>query len=294
MTRDTEMAGAIRANDEFAAMQYHLSLASEHAAKADEHLRRYQLALPGGGAIRPASGSARKGPKCVRVWTDYLNQHGPGYRQDITDGTGMKFTERGTPYTVEWEDHMVEFEDDHFLADTIMRIRGIREDGGRGAAPVLYFLWSQRWGIYDAFGVGPKIRPHAAAVSEPTEDDTLLGVVHPPEPHVAMDWGTVWDMVTDVTLEKSEPTEESEPGTVSGITPFESMDEWHTRWDPFLETLAPHDAKPSEDEQAAMLSTMPEGTEDPKAIMALAYSSARRRATDVRNSLQYGHGHGMV
>lgn len=251
----TETSLSLQTNGLLADLEHHTSLAAHHSKLAAEAQQRLTQYLTGKNTVT-ASTANRKIPKSVVAWTEWLSVNGPGLRQEVEEGAGMKLTDKGYHYTVEWEDRMASLDDDHFPDDQMLRIRTLRS--GRGAAPVAFFLWSQRWDVQDRFEVGP------------TEPSSIQGVIRPPEPSPD-------DTVTDVTLEKTEPKEEGTPR-------YDSMEEWHARWDPLLKAIAPHDVKPSEEEMDEMLATLPPDiTDDPKAIVAVAYSTARRATTASEN-----------
>lgn len=274
----TETNLGTRAEDELAAVQMHSSLAAHHSAKAHEAMERYLRLLGPGDKSKL---SRKTGPKCLAVWTEWLERHGPAYRQDVQDGTGgVKFTERATPYTVEWEDEMAGYDDGHFPVDTICRIRGLKQHD-RGAPPTVYFLWSQRFNVYGEFGVGPVGRPTV------TVTDTLaplLGVIMPPEPS-NLGQGYLNRVTQPMVLTDEDEAMVSElmdDGPDPESVRYATLEEWHARWDGVFDRLAPTEGKPTEDEMAEMLATMPEdlGGDNPKAILAVSYSDARRRSRD--------------
>lgn len=91
--------------------------------------------------------------QCVREWTAWLKQNGPAPKSTIQQETGIKFNERGTPYTIKWLDRMVHEDMDDVDDDTIVKftIRTL----SRGGSPVVYALWSQRFEVRPRYGVGP-------------------------------------------------------------------------------------------------------------------------------------------
>lgn len=158
--------------DALAMFRHHQALAHQHLRKADAYLNQFL-----GSASPQASGKAtRRLPQCVAIWTEWLSENGPNTRQHITDATGVKFTERGTPHTVQWDGGMAE---SRFPPSTIVRFIGRKPPGGgRGSPPTIYALWSQRFDVRPRFGVGP-----VAPDNEITEEDAtqaLTGVIRPP------------------------------------------------------------------------------------------------------------------
>lgn len=190
--------------------------------------------------------------KSLREWVAWLKRNQPAYRQVIWDETNINLTAHKS-MVLDWTTDMVHWSDGQMPDDQLCRMRGPAT--GPGAPPSIYFLWSQRFDVHALHGVGPVGRP---------ETEPILGVVHPPAP----------------MSEMSEPRSDVTDGTVeSPHTRFLTLDDWHAAWDPLLESLAPYDAKPSDDEMTRMVATMPAAvTDDPKAIIAVSYSAARRKA----------------
>jgi hypothetical protein len=164
------------AEDALATFRHHDALAIANRKKANAALGRF-LDIISYGADGTSSGPLSNVPSCVRIWTRWLVDNGPTIRQDIAEATKTKFTERGTPHTLRWED--IEDGDGADIPEnTIIRFKGIKEDGGRGAPPTIYALWSQRYEVLPKFGVGPERSPGT---------DTLLGVITPDQ--ARSEWG---------------------------------------------------------------------------------------------------------
>lgn len=253
-------------------VEHHSTLASHHATKADEAIRRLSQLMGGTTTAATAQTANRRIPRCVSVWTDYLASHGPSLRQDIEDGTDTRFTERGYPYTVEWERHMAGFPDDHFPDDQIVRIRTVKSPGERGGAPVAFFLWAQRWGVHELFGVGPT---HRITPDEPT---TITGVIRPPT-----SVPTSVPVVSDGTFDEPDGTDD-EPDETDTVERFETVEQWHAVWDKFLDDLlaADPDAIPFPSEKEQMLDTLPEDVDKAQGneILATTMRDARVRSRE--------------
>lgn len=260
----------LRAEDALAEMTHHLTQAAHHANKAHEAQRVYLSLLPGGDSSvlpgLPSNGSRRRSaPKCVTIWTEYLREHGPSFRQDIQDGTGMKFSERAYPYTIAWDDGMASAGDSEFMPDAIVRIRGLKETEGRGGAPVVFFLWEQRFDLFDRFGVGPR----------PQQAQALLGVIHPPTESQTFEISHNIENQDVVVALNDNPQPE-----VESTARFNTLDEWHEKWDTLFDVLVANDATPTDGEKEELLATMPEDTEGEPAgvILARTMQAARQRA----------------
>lgn len=137
--------------------QHEQALSIVHARRAEEFLSQFLSLMnrKDGGSGIPTGQSIR----CVREWTRWLSNNGPALRSTITEGTGVKFSDRGTAHTFIWDDSMLHYSDDSLPQFSIVRMRSVTTPG-RGAPPVIYFLWSQRWQVLPKFGVGP-IKPRS-------------------------------------------------------------------------------------------------------------------------------------
>lgn len=219
-----------------AEIEQHLALAQHHGTKAADLLRSYQVRIPDGASgPQPIRGGIAKS---FDAWIDWVSEHGPSLRQDIWDGTGINLATTATKHTIAWADRMAYWEDDAMLPDSLCRITGLTT--GRGRPPTIYFLWSQRYDVLPKFGVGPA-HSDRTKIDPPTEEDleflrnipedrrhiipeedfpvvepitadmlgdepeateTLLGVIHPPEPIV--EEGTPYQIIPPST-EPKEP-----------------------------------------------------------------------------------------
>lgn len=150
--------------DALAEFRHHQALSIQHAKKADVSLHKFLDAIP----LKDAPRATTQGPRCLAVWTRWLAENGPNTRSVIAEATGVKFTERATPHTYRWVD-VLNADDDQISPLSIIRFVGKKtHDGQRGAPPVIYALWSQRYDVRTKFGVGPE-RPQA-----------MTGVIQPP------------------------------------------------------------------------------------------------------------------
>lgn len=153
------------AEDALAMFRHHQALAHQHLRKADAFINQFLGAAP----PQVTGRAAKRLPQCVSIWTEWLAENGPNTRQHITDATGVKFTERGTPHTVLWDKDIA---DNQFPPSTIVRFAGRKPPGGgRGSPPTIYALWSQRFQVNPLFGVGPT----------DAEPQAMTGVIRPPE-----------------------------------------------------------------------------------------------------------------
>lgn len=156
-----------------AQFRHHHALASTHSQKADKYLTDFLAAITTKVSVATLP---RSGPRCVTVWTEWLAANGPNTRTHITDETGVKFTERGTPYTVRWQDVQEETE---LPQNTIVRFIGQKPPSGKGAPPTIYALWYQRYDVYPLFGVGPQ--KDGAIPPTPEAPKAMTGVIRPPD-----------------------------------------------------------------------------------------------------------------
>lgn len=233
---------------------HHQALATQHQRKAQQFLEQ-AISLAGGG-VSAKIGANQNGPNCLRVWARYLSENGPSLRQEIQDETGTKFTERATPYTIMWDDGMAAYSDDHFAADTIVRMRSVRNADGRAGTQTAYFLWCQRFDVYPRFGVGPRGQIAPA----------LLGVIHPP-------------VTADTVPLEHQEIRNPQPEVEATYIRYPTMDDWYAQWVPFCEQLAKYDAVPTAEEKEEMLGTLPEDTDGEPAgtILARTYAEAKER-----------------
>lgn len=169
-----------------ATFRHHRALAIANSEKAEQAMDQFlQIVSYGEDALRLG-----RVPNCVAVWTEWLDKNGPNTRQHIIDATGVKFTEAGTPHTILWK-HGDSVSDDRVPANTIVRFKCYKgPNEGRGAAPTVYALWSQRYDVLPKFGVGPEKPSDLEALGrpgwgytdvEPQATEPLLGIVTPPD-----------------------------------------------------------------------------------------------------------------
>lgn len=201
----------------------------------------------------------------LKTWQRWLADNGPASRGQITEASGVKLSERASPHTVVWDE--VAGLDVNYPDDTVCRVRSNPPDGGgRGAPPVIYFLWSQRYDVRDKYGVGPE-RPtdDGPQVVEPAPVDTVR-IYDPLERE-----GTSGE-VPGVPPKTVEP-EPVEPESQR----FATLDEWNEHWAGEFKFLAQYGSKPTDEVRAKMVATLPEGV-DPNGALAVAYSTAVREA----------------
>ena len=255
------MTNADKVEEAMGLAAHHAALAAQHQRKSQQYMEHAMGLLTGGAGGKV--GANVNGPRCLRVWADYLSKNGPSLRQEIQDATGVKFTERATPYTVMWDDGMAAYGDDHFAHDTIVRMRSVRNTDGRAGTSTAYFLWSQRYDVRDRFGVGPT----------PEMARAMTGVIQPPTETEVYGLSEAWDSPTVV---KAREAANPEPETVPDR--FATMEEWHARWDPVFDEVAPYEAVPTDEEKEAMRETLPEG-ENWVEVLAVAYQEAKLRSS---------------
>src|SRR5690349_22186425 len=96
------------AEQELANFRNYQALVSVNLEKAERSLERFiaALNLSEDAVRRPAEASVR----CVREWTEWLRANGPALKSEITEATGVRFKEQGTPYTIKWFDYMAQEE----------------------------------------------------------------------------------------------------------------------------------------------------------------------------------------
>lgn len=251
--------------------QHEQALSIAHARRAEGYLAQFLSMVSQKDGKRTPSGLT---VRCVREWTRWLSDNGPATRAHITEQTGVKFSERGTPHTFVWDDSMVDDPDDALPPNAIMRMRGA-PNPGRGAPPVIFFLWSQRWDVHPLFGVGP-VKPDNMPVA--LDDDNLDTWAPEPNPVHTMEPQQTW--LTD-SSGKSRPVVrvplrdewEMEDQPVR----FATIGEWDAYYAPTFDALVSADVKPSDEQKQTMRDTLPEGA-DANAALAIAYRNAVLRS----------------
>lgn len=251
------------AENALASFRHHQALSIVHARNAETYLEQFlsvlnqETDLDG---VAPA-----QSVRCVREWTSWLADNGPAYKSTIAEATGVKFTERGTPYTFQWVPSYAGSPDDAFPANALMKIDG-PSSGSRGRPKAIYFLWSQRWDVLPKFGVGP-VKPAEGGILAPS----MVMVGEPPAPlygnvTIALpettDDGLDWDTVSDT----------------DSAVPFETMEAWDAEWASVFDDLARSETKPSDDVRTAMVNSLPPGAE-PNAAIAIAMRQAVQRVS---------------
>jgi hypothetical protein len=242
-----------------------LAEATQNYALAHHYLSKLKVTLDKLSAAHSGTPQASRPPvRCVREWQDWLDINGPTIKGDIQEATGVRFTERGTPYTVEWTPALAQEPDDRFAPHTLMKIN--TKADGRGAPPKIFFLWSQRWDVHPLFGVGP-IKPEDWG-----EEATVAAEEIGP---IEYEWSL------DEPVDNSSPPEEPER--------YDSVEEWNEAWAPLFDTLVATEAKPSDEWRQALLDTLPDGVVDGGTHIALAYAAAVKRAREPQTLLGVIH-----
>lgn len=239
--------------------------AIQQYALAHHHLTKLKDVLDQMATSRSPSGPLPTSQvRCVREWTDYLAANGPSLKPDIHKATGIKFTERGGQHTVDWHTALEDAADNHFAANTIMKINALPE-GKRGAPRRIYFLWSQRYDVRPKFGVGPE-RPDTVEVDvygEPAQGTVFYFRETPT---------AVVDRLSDLGSPPPPETHSNE------IQRYATMAEWDEAWADTFDFLATYEAKPTDEQKQEMRDTCPEGA-DANAAMAIAHRAAKQRST---------------
>jgi len=215
-----------------------------------------QMSQPSPQAV--GGGRSASAGKVYREWAAWLQTNGPAYRQKLMEETGRPLP--ANQPVVEWRSIMDTWADEVMPLDTMCKINGPSD--GKGRPPSIYFLWAQRFEIHGLFGVGPSERPEPTAVT---------GVIQPPTLAEAMQSDTV------IKAREQAPNPQPVVETEEEDVRFATMEEWHARWDPVFDEVAPYDAVPTDEEKAAMRETLPEG-ENWVEVLAVAYQEARVRS----------------
>lgn len=241
-----------------------LAEATQNYALAHHYLNKLKVSLDQLSASQSGIAQASRPPvRCVREWQDWLSDNGPAIKGDIQEATGIKFTERGTPYTVEWTSSLAQEPDDRFAPNTLMKIN-LKPDG-RGAPPKVYFLWSQRWDVQPKFGVGP-IKP------DDWEEST-----HPVEP---VDNFGDWSM--DELVECQSDGASDEPSR------FATVEEWNDANAAWFDAMVSAESRPTVEQKQALLDTLPHGVVDGNGLIASAYADAVKRSREPVSSALLG------
>lgn len=264
-------------DESLADAEHHQAQAIYHQRKALKAMEQYLNALDIGSLPRSHSIA------CIKTWQEYLAKNGPNTRKHITEATSTKFSERATSHTVMWDSSINPNDDSAFPPNTICRIRSKHLDGTRGAPPVIYFLWSQRWDVYPEFGVGPN------AASRPATDQVDEAAVADPEAHAAIseieeefltskdeeEWAEYLETqpVDNQEAGEPEPTEEVDVSTHQ----YPTLDAWNAAHAAYFDALVVADAKPTDAQKTFLLATLPGHTNGPAAL-ATAYQAAVLRS----------------
>lgn len=236
-----------------AEISHSLALAQVNLKRAFSALEKYETSM--GMAKVTKTHTIR----CVQVWQDWLAANGPNTRKHITEVTGVKLTERATPHTVVWDDGIDPTDDVAFPANTLMRVRSLHEGGGRGAPPVIYFLWSQRWDVHPLFGVGPVPSDGGDGEEEPMVDPSPIGE---PTEETVMALGNYEDWTL---VDVPQPVR------------YGTLEEWDDAWASTFDGLVAAGTKPSDEIGQRFRETLPVDA-DGNAAIAIAYRNAVVRA----------------
>lgn len=240
--------------------------ATQNYAMAHHYLGKLKVTLDQLSAVQSGIAQASRPPvRCVREWQDWLAANGPTEKGGIQAATGIKFTERGTPYTVEWTPALAEAVDDRFAPHTLMKIN--TKPDGRGAPPKVYFLWSQRFDVHPLFGVGP-IKSDADDLDE--QIDRLHGAGAAAALDAAIASG---EIPTSPDTETAGTDAVSEPETVR----FATIEEWDGYYAPLFDTMVAAESKATDAQKQVLRDTLPDGA-DANAAIAIAYRNATLRS----------------
>lgn len=245
--------------EQLAEINHALALAQTNLKRAFSALQKYEEAM----GIRATE---RKKPaiRCLAIWQKWLAENGPNTRQAVTDATDTKLTERATPYTVVWDDDIDPTDEEAYPDDTLFRIRALHGGEGRGAPPVVYFLWSQRWDVHPLFGVGP-IFGTVRITDEQSDEDRLASALSPlPEPLEPED-----DL---------HPYPESDTVSEETSDRFATLVDWYEAWAPLFDSMVASESKPTDEQKAMLQDSLPESEKDNLAALAVGYQEAVLRS----------------
>lgn len=251
-----------------ASFQHDQALSRRYAKSADAHLATF-LSLVGRGDDRLAIPTGHR-IKCVREFTRWLSENGPALKATIESETGVKFTERGTPHTVHWNDSMAASPDDAYLDHTIMRIDSL-STGAAGRPPVIYFLWSQRFDVRPRFGVGPERPAQSNTVTYSPADVAVTVGMHEAlaesfDQNPPAAWGE-----TDLPAQSN-----TDPEPKATVARYATLEEWDEAWASTFDALASAEAKATDAQKEMLRATLPEDA-DANAAIAIAYRQATQR-----------------
>ena len=271
-------------------IEHNQQLVDYHSAEVKRLLREYVL-LQGPVPVPYSSKmTGMKGNvKSLVLWTEWLAENRPAYRQTITDATGIRLSEKAKPRMLQWSRLVDVNNDSAHPADTVCYIQD-KPTGGRGRPQMIYFLWSQRWDVHPLFGVGP-IKPSEELA---TDDDD--GWAAWPESDPVDNLGQEYlDRMTadrELTTEDEEAIAEllgrSDSEPTDDTTQFSTVDEWNEAWAGLFDSLAATESKPSDGWRLALLDSLPEGA-DGNSLIASAYAEAVKRSREPQTLLGVIH-----
>jgi hypothetical protein len=232
----------------------------------------------------PMSGKSQPATniRSLQLWSEHLAEHGPTFRQDIWDATGLNLAQAGHNQVRKWVGPMAFWPDNALSPDAVLSIQSLGT--GKGRPPVIYFLWKQRYDVRPKYGVGPE-RP-----ADGEDGSALLGVVQP-EPTEDRGFNYVSDTFADATWPEGTPADgkpviwndlpddfpdpdgptiwDDLPEPADEEVPPYNVEDWKLQHAEVLR-LAGQGMKPTPEQFALLRSTHPDGPEAANIAVAMA------------------------
>lgn len=229
------------------------SVAQTYLSKAAVLLAEYQEAVAPVPLNEQRSTTANI--RSLQLWTDWLAENGPAYRQTIWDATGLNLSKGGYDRTQAWRGPMTYMPDDALPADAVLHIQS--PNNGKGRPPMIYFLWSSRWDVLPKFGVGP-VKPDnlpESADGEVEATDVFYGI-----PEFRYDPEVLQEAVIQPPTDR-----------------YATMVEWDDAWMSTFDSMVAAESKPPDELKQQMRDSLPDGAE-PNAAIAIAHRNAVARS----------------
>jgi len=139
-------------------VQDHILAGSQHYEKAKSLLAMLYSQFPEIGADTDTKSLAARTdgyPPSLFAWAEWLGKNGPSLRNAVYKGTMKQLSSPASKRVLAWTKSMDTWDEEDVPSDVVCSIKCNAQQFSKGRPPTAFFLWSQRYGVYPIFRVGP-------------------------------------------------------------------------------------------------------------------------------------------